>query len=302
MSSGNTNGANASIIVGKYVEITSEDGTNNGLNVVVIDQDSGKVLEKRVFSTHAEIVSDYSPSDAFVDFIDALPTDRIVAIAIRGDAITHLTEEAKRACEKIGSRLIRYARVDRSWAIVGRKGARPGEVAESVKYYSRAWATYYLPVSSNNISSCKISATSSTGWNGCDYSGRIGTHISIAGNTHPTNLCLRYGITLGLVYENSCQFEQTVTFNTYSSRSEDNRLRSFINNIASGRIVVATISYDGINNLDSSAKAALESINWQCTHSKHWYLPRLGDHWQEGSCSWFCSRGLSRKFTTCSCN
>ena len=164
MSSGNGNGANASFIVGgKYVEITSEDGTNTGLNVAVIDQNSGKVLEKRVFNTHAEIVSDYSPSDVFADFIDALPTDRIVAIAIRGDAITHLTEEAKRACEKIGSRLIRYARTGRSWVIIGRKGARPGEVAESVKYYSRAWATYYLPASNNNSSvSCKISAASST--------------------------------------------------------------------------------------------------------------------------------------------
>ena len=263
MSSGNNNRADASITVdGRVVEITSEDGTNTGLNVVVLDEDSGKVLDKRVFNTYAEIVSDYSPSNAFADFIDDMPTGRVVAIAIRGDAITHLTEEAKHACEKIGSRLIRYARIDRSWAIVGRKGALPEEVAESVKYYSRAWATYYLPVSSNsnNVSSCKISAASSTQWNGCNYAGQIGTYMSIANNTYPDNLCLGYGITVGLVHENSCGFEQTVTYNTYSGWYAVNQLISFVNNIANGRIVVATIAYEGINSLGSSGKAALESI------------------------------------------
>ena len=262
MSSGNNNGAAASFTIdGKEIEIVSEDGTNTGLNVVVFDQDSGKVQERRVFNTHTEVVADYSPSDSFADFIDDLPTGRVVAIGIRGDAITHLTEEAKRACEKIGSRLIRYAQIDRSWVIVGRKGALPGEVAESVKYYSHAWATYYLPVSSNsNNTSCKISAASSTHWSGCSYSGYLGTHISITNNTYPDNLCLGRGITVGLVRENSCEFEQTVTYNTYSSSSEDNRLRSFINSIADDRIVVATIAYEGVGNLDSYGKAALESI------------------------------------------
>ena len=265
MSSGNYNGDAASFTIdGKEIEIVNDEGSTTGLNVVVFDEKSGKVMETRVFNTHAEVVADYLPSDAFVDFIDSLPTDKVVAIAIRGDAITHLTENAKRACEKIGSRLIRKAQVGRSWAIVGRKGAQPGEVAESVKYYSRAWATHYLPVGSsrNNASFCKISVTSSTNWNsGCNFAGIKGTHISIDNSsTNPSSLCLGVGITVGLVRENSCQFEQVNPYNTYGSSSEGDRLRYFINSIANGRIVVATISYDGVNNLDSSAKAVLESI------------------------------------------
>ena len=262
MSSGNYNGAGASFTIdGKEIEIVNNEGSTTGLNVVVFDEKSGKVMETRVFNTHTEVVSDYSPSDTFVDFINALPTDRIVAIAIRGDAVTHLTEEAKRACEKIGSRLIRYARIDRSWVIIGSKNALPGEVAEAVKYHYQAWATYYLPVSTiNSNASCKISATSSTNWGGCNYSGHIGTHISVAGNTYPSNLCPGYGIIAGVVRENSCQFEQTVTFNTYSSSSGNNRLRSFINGVANGRIVVVALVYEGDRYLYDSGRAALESI------------------------------------------
>ena len=268
MSSGNYNGADASFTIdGKEIEIVSEDGTNTGLNVMVFDQDSGKILDRRVFNTHTEVVADYSPSDAFADFIDALPTGRVIAIAIRGDAITHLTEEAKRACEKIGSRLIRHVQIDRSWAIIGRKSALPGEVAESFKYYHRAWATYYLPVStvssnSNNYTQCKISAASSANWASCSYSGYLGSYISITNSTYPysDNHCPGYGITMGLVRVNSCEFEQTVTYNTHGSSTEDNRLRSFINNIADGRIVVATIAYDGHYRLDGNGEAALERI------------------------------------------
>ena len=65
---------------------------------------------------------------------------------------------------------------------------------------------------------------------------------------------------MGLVSESSCQFTQTSIFNTYGNSYEDNRLRSFINGISDGRIVVAAISYDGVNRLDSYAKTALESI------------------------------------------
>ena len=263
MSSGNYNGAAASFTIdGKEIEIVNDDGSTIGLNVVVFDEKSGKVMETRVFNTHTEVVSDYSPSDAFVDFIDALPTDRVVAIAIRGDAITHLTQEAKRACEKIGSRLITYVHVGRSWAIIGRKGAQPGEVAEMFRYYSQAWATYYLPASSSSNSniSCQISAASSGYWTGCVYNGHIGTSITIGNSTYPSNLCPGNGITIGVVRENSCEFEQTVTYNTNGYYYAHSSLISFINNIADGRIVVATITYDGIQYLFGNGKAALERI------------------------------------------
>ncbi len=250
-------------IDGKEVKITSDEKSNIGLNVVVINERSGEVLDTKVFNTNSEAFSDYSPSEAFVDFINALPIGRVVAIAIKGDAITHLTEEAKRACEKIGSRLIRYVRVDRSWAIIGRKNALPGEVAESVKYSNQAWATLYLPVneSKNTSPYCKISVSSSTGSSGsCSYSGNIGTFITIGNSTFPSNLCLGFGITFGLVHENNCTFERTVTYNTQSYYWRyQNSVRNFINAIENGRIVVA-ISHAQSNGLDSNARAALESI------------------------------------------
>lgn len=252
-------------IDGKEVKITSDEKSNIGLNVVVINEKSGEVLDTKVFNTNSEAFSDYSPSEAFEDFINALPIGRVVAIAIKGDAITHLTEEAKRACEKIGSRLIRYARVDRSWAIIGRKNALRGEVAESVKYSNQAWATLYLPVneSKNTSSYCKISVSSSTGpTHSCSYSGNIGTFITIGNRTFPSNLCPGIGITFGLVNEDSCTFERTVTYNTnsYSWRYRNNYARDFINTIKNGRIVVATISHEGSNGIDNTGRAALELI------------------------------------------
>ncbi len=263
VSGGKTSGGNVATITidGKNVEITSEDSNNLGLNVAVFDENTGYVLDTKVFNTHAEAVSDHTPSTAFVEYIDALPPGRVVAIAIKGDAITHLTEEAKDACEKIGSKLIRYAQIDRSWAIIGRKGALPGEVAESVKYYAPAFATSYIPIgTSKNSSFCRISAASSTHWGGCSATGYIGTYISINHQTFPSNLCPLYGLIVGLVDENSCEFDQTIYYNTHGSSTEDSRLNSFIANIPNGRIIVAAMSYDGISNFDNGGKQALENI------------------------------------------
>ena len=265
VSGGKLNGGNVATITidGKNVEITSEDSNNLGLNVAVFDENTGNVLDTKVFNTHAEAVSDHTPSNAFVKYIDALPTGRVVAIAIKGDGVTHLTEEAKRACEKIGSKLIRYAQIDRSWAIIGRKDALPGEVAESVKDNAHAFATSYIPIeTSKNASFCRISAASSTQWwtGGCTAAGYIGTHISINHQTFPSNLCPSYGLIVGLVDENSCEFDQTIYYNTHGSGTEDSRLNSFIGNIPNGRIIVAAMSYDGISNFDNGGKQALENI------------------------------------------
>ncbi len=50
------------------------------------------------------------------------------------------------------------------------------------------------------------------------------------------------------------------SYNTHGSGTEDSRLNSFIGNIPNGRIIVAAMSYDGINYFDNGGKQALENI------------------------------------------
>lgn len=278
-SGGKISGGNMANITidGRQLEIVSDDSNNLGLNVAIFDEYSGEVLDTKVFNTHAEAVSDHTPSDKFADYINALPKGRVVAIAIRGDAITHLTEKAIKACEKIGSKLIRHAQIDRSWAIIGKKDALPGEVAESVKFNAQAFATAFLPIGkSKNSSFCKISAASSGRYTQCGSPGLIGTHISINHQTYPSNLCPSYGIIVGLVDETSCDFDQTIHYNTYGSSSEHTRLKSFIDSIPNGRIVVAAISYDGYRYLYDNGRQAFESIGsahiWNIVTYQAWAI------------------------------
>ena len=268
-SAGTSHGNLASISIdGEEIELPSGSSSNIGLNVVVFDEYSGEVLHTRFFDTHSEAISDISPSDDFVDFIAELPKGRIVAIAIKGDAITHLTDSAKQACESIGSRLITHVKIDRSWAIIGRKGAAPGTVPESANYNAAAWSTYFLPACVKNGTFCNISVSSSALW-GCSSTGALGTYFSVNDYVRPegSQLCFGYGITIALINSGDCAIEQTETFNTHSSSIEYRRLSSFISNIPTGRLVLATVWADGTNYIHNGGRSALESIGSAHIHN-----------------------------------
>ena len=119
-SAGHAHGNYAIIKVNDSVVNISYTGYIRGLNVVIIDEKTGVVLDSRIFDTSAEATV-YSPSDQFVDLVTCQPEGRIVVVAIKDEGVDHLSESAKEACESIGSAMIWQVSHGGAWAIIGSK-------------------------------------------------------------------------------------------------------------------------------------------------------------------------------------
>ncbi len=258
-SAGTVHGNYAIIIVdGVEMELKKGRGRTTGLNALIIDEKSGETIESRLFSTHSESVADSSPSNDFVDFISSLPKGRIIAIAIKGDAIAHLSEDAKRACESIGSRLIRQVEVGGSWAIVGRKGASIGTVPESASNCADAQALYYLPSTDD---SCQISVTTSGYVNDVQcFLGGVSSYLSVNREVYPTTGSTGRGITVAIIQEEVCAISRVHTFDTHHSTSASQDLVTFLSALPEGQIVVATAFDEASQHLSENAKISLEGI------------------------------------------
>lgn len=97
-----------------------------GLNVVLINNVDGQIIEYAIYDTHLSA----EEAEDFARMVDAIVPGTIVVLAIRDDGIEKLTEAARLACESIGSKCIRQAQYRDSWCIIGRKGAAIGSVPE----------------------------------------------------------------------------------------------------------------------------------------------------------------------------
>ena len=115
-------------------------GSDRGLNVMVFDA-MGCVTKTRVFDTHA----DPTASDIFAELVEAAPDGQMIAIGVKDEAQKYLNERAILACEALGSVLIRDLAYRGSWALIGRKGAVAGSVAEALGNDRPAWCTDMIP-------------------------------------------------------------------------------------------------------------------------------------------------------------
>ena len=257
-SAGTTHGNYAKIL--SRGQIANGGSSTTGLNVILLDEKSGQILESRNFKTQ----TDTSDSENLVNFITSLPDGRIVAMAIKGDAIAHLSEDAKHACESIGSRHIRQVEVGGSWAIVGRKGASIGTVPESASNCANAQALYYLPIDTNTNDSCRISVTTSGFVSGArDYEcelGGVSSYLSVGSQIHPSSGPLTRGITLAIVNEDACSIDKVQTFDTYGSLNGSESLVTFLSAVTEGQIVIGTVFDEASHQLSEYAKIALEGI------------------------------------------
>ncbi|MDZ7373700.1 MAG: C25 family cysteine peptidase [candidate division KSB1 bacterium] len=100
---------------------------SRGVNVVALDDRTGRILSVRTFDTHR----DTAQANALANFLLALPEGAIVLVAIRDEGSTSLTERARQALEMFGSTLIRRVGFRDAWAMIGRKGSTPGTVPET---------------------------------------------------------------------------------------------------------------------------------------------------------------------------
>jgi hypothetical protein len=101
-----------------------------GYNVAVFDQRTGKLLAAQGFDTTANPYE----ADALAAYLSSIPRGRIVVLATKGDASTHLTPAAITALRGLGSRVASVADLaGQSQALVGVQGAAPGTAAEEIK-------------------------------------------------------------------------------------------------------------------------------------------------------------------------
>lgn len=105
-----------------------------GYNLVVIGPDSGDCLEQATFDTF----SDEEASRKMLDFVKQLPDGVIVAAAVRDEASLRLQPEAVEALRLIGARGDLRGRFRWSQAVVGVKGAAPGQAVEAMQEHRPA--------------------------------------------------------------------------------------------------------------------------------------------------------------------
>lgn len=99
-----------------------------GYNVVVVNPQTGAVESRAAFDTFAST----EESARLAQFIDRIPSGKIVAVAVRDEASRFLTAEAVSALRSIGAQEDLRGAAHWRWshAVIGVKGAAPGSAVE----------------------------------------------------------------------------------------------------------------------------------------------------------------------------
>ena len=245
-SAGHNFGNYATVKINRVLVSIPYSGYNHGLNVVILDKVSGAILRREIFDTSVEGAIN-PPSDRFVSLVRSQQDGTIIVIAIKGEGVDHLSEAAKLACESIGSALIRQVGHGGSWAIVGRKGAPRGSVPEAASNSGPSKATFFLAPTGEGATLCPVVLQSS---------GHFGIGASIMINKTSRISPLSQGITVAALGDNECAVERSRTLTSSQSR----QLADFIKEIPPGRVVLASISDDGVQHITDAGRAALEAI------------------------------------------
>ncbi|NLE75723.1 MAG: hypothetical protein GX605_03080 [Chloroflexi bacterium] len=98
-----------------------------GYNLAALEPASGAVWAASSFDTFA----DEGESQALAEFIAGVPQGYIVAAAVNDEASLHLTEEAVQALGTVGGQTDLRGRFRWSHAVIGVKGAAPGQALEA---------------------------------------------------------------------------------------------------------------------------------------------------------------------------
>ncbi|XP_067084353.1 cell surface hyaluronidase [Osmerus mordax] len=103
---------------------------SRGINVRVVDQDTGAVLQVERYDTH-ELRND---SRRLTQLLRALPAGRVVALAVGDSAVKSLLEETKRSIQELlGSTYILDLKYRQAWALVAEVGGGNASCSEAVR-------------------------------------------------------------------------------------------------------------------------------------------------------------------------
>ncbi len=116
--------------------VIDKNGTNQlsnsffaGMGIVVFDAKTLKVDTTSWYTLFGQ------PGNvqALADLINSIPNGKIVAMGVADDGRNNLSTALKSAIKTLGSTKIDSLQFRGSWAIIGKKGASPGDVLEKVK-------------------------------------------------------------------------------------------------------------------------------------------------------------------------
>jgi hypothetical protein len=99
---------------------------SRGYNIVVVNPRTGAVEASTAFDTHRW----RRESRRMAEFIDRLEEGKIVILALKDEGALSLTAEAVEALKTVGAQEDLRGRLHWSHAVIGIKGAKPGEALE----------------------------------------------------------------------------------------------------------------------------------------------------------------------------
>jgi len=120
----------AGFLVGKYSRLNVdgvdviEGQSKRGVNVAVLDQHTGSVINTAAFDTHAAL----SASDSLAAYINSITEGRIVLVGVRDDATVSFGTNAKLAIQSLGGSVDNISTIGyrASYALIGIAGAGVG--------------------------------------------------------------------------------------------------------------------------------------------------------------------------------
>ncbi|KYQ93435.1 hypothetical protein DLAC_06126 [Tieghemostelium lacteum] len=224
-----------------------------GLNVLVIDEQTGNILNNQTYDTH----SSSTASSDFTTLINSLPNGRSVVIVINQDAITNLSTDAKSAIKLLGSQQIDSVQIGDSWSLVGSKG---GDASSCTECHSSSKATsceswlmvksLYPDISGVNVSvhSCGKLSSSGSGMASIYFAGQL--------------VSMSYGPGLNVVVFNPSDGDTIISktnYNTVSSSTNGDTFADMIKTLPFGYSVIIAVQ-DSIGTLSTKAKNAFKMI------------------------------------------
>jgi hypothetical protein len=130
-----------------YVNGVEMSPNTRGYNLVALDPDTGQLLARAAFDTHA----DPAAGTALAAWVGGLPAGTLVAGAVRDEASIKLDDSAIAALRSLGVAADLRGRFRWGHAFIGAKGAEPGSAQESVDGVRPAQVSRGLPLSEPQV-------------------------------------------------------------------------------------------------------------------------------------------------------
>ncbi|CAB9516191.1 migration-inducing and hyaluronan-binding protein [Seminavis robusta] len=246
-----------------------------GINVAVVGTtllgDDLVFSQVDAFDTHAS----ESESGRFVSWVDGLPEGTCVVVVIKDEASGHLTDEARKSLELLGSKLVHSLFWRQSFLMVGRKGATPGSVLErhSELYYIDVKHTWHMlelspeaPFSTRtDVKTGFISVLSD-----CSVAS-----ILVGGNyvrpcSRGINVCeVDFDVREDSLWKMRVKALQS--FDTLSDAAAADSFAEYVDNLPVGQDVILVLQDEAADSLTERAKLAAEHLGSSCVRS-------LGSH------------------------